>query len=119
LDGTTSQQLADGFAADSGKQWTQALGSIYSLFEIAVQAFKSASDPKDRKDVAHQLTTMKIEGMSGQLDFTTGPVPGVAIQKIVGAQWREGAKFPWDMYVVDNTTFPDVPTNGDLQPTNA
>lgn len=119
LDGTTAQQLADGFAASSGKQWTQALGSIYSLFEIAVQAFKSASDPKDRKEVAHQLTTMKIEGMSGQLDFTAGPVPGVAIQKIVGAQWREGKKFPWDMYVVDNKTFPDVPTNGDLLPTNA
>jgi branched-chain amino acid transport system substrate-binding protein len=119
LDGTTAQQLADGFAADSGKQWTQALGSIYSLFEIAVQAFKSASDPKDRKEVAQQLTTMKIEGMSGKLDFTAGPVPGVAVQKIVGAQWREGKKFPWDMYVVDNTTFPDVPTNGDLQPTNA
>jgi branched-chain amino acid transport system substrate-binding protein len=118
LDGSTAQQLADGFAASSGKQWTQALGSIYSLFEIAVQAFKTASDPKDRKEVAHQLTTMKIEGMSGQLDFTAGPVPGVAIQKIVGAQWREGKKFPWDMYVVDNSTFPGVPTNGDLLPTN-
>jgi branched-chain amino acid transport system substrate-binding protein len=118
LDGTTAQQLADGFAAASGKQWTQALGSIYSLFEIAVQAFKTASDPKDRKEVAHQLTSMKIEGMSGALDFTAGPVPGVAIQKIVGAQWREGKKFPWDMYVVDNSTFPGVPTNGDLLPTN-
>jgi branched-chain amino acid transport system substrate-binding protein len=61
---------------------------------------------------------MKVEGMSGQLDFTAGPVPGVAIQKIVGAQWREGKKFPWDMYVVDNSTFPGVPTNGDLLPTN-
>jgi branched-chain amino acid transport system substrate-binding protein len=118
LDGTTAQQLADGFATATGKQWTQALGSIYSLFEIAVQAFKSASDPKDRKDVAHQLQTMKIEGMSGALDFTAGPVPGVALQKIVGGQWREGTKFPWDMFIVDNSTFPAVATNGDLLPTN-
>ncbi|MDT5038548.1 MAG: branched-chain amino acid transport system substrate-binding protein [Micromonosporaceae bacterium] len=118
FDGTTAQKLADDFTAATGKQWTQALGSIYSLFEIAVQAFRSASDPKDRKDVAHQLQTMKIEGMSGPLDFTTGPVPGVAIQKLVGAQWREGKKFPWDLYLVDNTTYPTVATNGDLQPTN-
>lgn len=118
LDGKTAQQLADDFAADTGKQWTQALGSIYSLFEIAVEAFKVASDPKDRKDVAHQLQTMKIEGMSGSLDFTAGPVPGVALQKIVGGQWREGKKFPWDMYIVDNATFPAVAVNGDLQPTH-
>jgi branched-chain amino acid transport system substrate-binding protein len=64
------------------------------------------------------LQTMKIEGMSGPLDFTAGPVPGVALQKIVGAQWREGKKFPWDMYVVDNSTYPAVKTNGDLLPTN-
>jgi branched-chain amino acid transport system substrate-binding protein len=118
FDGKTAQQLADAFTASTGKQWTQALGSIYSLFEIAVQAFKSASDPKDRKDVAHQLQTMKIEGMSGPLDFAAGPVPGVAIQKLVGAQWRPGTKFPWDLYLVDNSTYPTVATNGDLQPTN-
>jgi branched-chain amino acid transport system substrate-binding protein len=119
LDGTTALQLADNFAAQTGKQWTQALGSIYTLFEIAVQAFKSASDPKDRNDVAHQLQTMKIDGMSGQLDFAAGPVPGVAIQKIVGGQWREGKKFPWDMYIVDNSTFPSVQVNGDLLPTSS
>jgi branched-chain amino acid transport system substrate-binding protein len=118
FDGKSAQQLADDFTTSTGKQWTQALGSIYSLFEIAVQAFKSASDPKDRKDVAHQLQTMKIEGMSGPLDFTAGPVPGVAIQKLVGAQWREGKKFPWDLYLVDNSAYPTVATNGDLQATN-
>jgi branched-chain amino acid transport system substrate-binding protein len=119
LDGTTAQKLADDFATDTGKQWTQALGSIYTLFEIAVQAFKSASDPKDRKEVAQQLKTMKIEGMSGQLDFAAGPVPGVGMQKIVGGQWREGKKFPWEMFIVDNSTDPSVPVNGDLLPTNA
>jgi branched-chain amino acid transport system substrate-binding protein len=118
LDGTTPQQLADGFAAATGNQWTQALGSIYSLFEIAVSAFKSASDPKNHDDVAQQLQTMKIDGMSGNLDFTTGPVPGVAIQQIVGAQWRPGTKFPWDMFIIDNSMLPAVPLNGDLQLTN-
>jgi branched-chain amino acid transport system substrate-binding protein len=110
--------LADGFAAATGNQWHQALGSIYSLFEIAVQAFTSASDPKDHDDVAHQLTTMKINGMSGALDFTTGPVPGVALIPITGAQWRPGTTFPWEMYIIDNSQIPMVPLNGDLQLTN-
>jgi branched-chain amino acid transport system substrate-binding protein len=119
LDGKSAKQLADDFAASSGKQWTQALGSIYSLFEIAIQAFKDASDPKDRDDVADKLRKMKIECMSGKLDFTAGPEPGVAIQRPVGGQWRTGTKFPWDVVIVDNTPNKDVPVGGDLRPTNA
>ncbi|HEX5117256.1 MAG TPA: ABC transporter substrate-binding protein [Pseudonocardiaceae bacterium] len=119
FDGTTAKQLADDFASSTGGQWTQALGSVYSLFEISVQALRSASDPRDRKDVADKLKTMKINGISGPLDFTTGPQPGIALQKISGGQWRRGTQFPWDMTLVDNTFNPDVPVNGDLQPTNA
>lgn len=119
IDGTTASALADGFAQDSGKQWTQALGSVYSLFEVAVEAFKKASDPKDKDDVADKLRTMKISGMSGNLDFTTGPEPGIALQHPVGGQWRKGTKFAWDMAIVDNTPNPDVPVNGDLEATNA
>lgn len=118
LDGKTAQRLADDFAA-TGKQWTQALGSIYSLFEIAVQAFKNADDPKDRDDVADKLRTMKISCMSGDLDFTAGPKPGIALQHPVGGQWREGATFPWDVVIVDNTANKAVPVGGDLLPTNA
>lgn len=118
LDGKTAQQLAEDFAA-TGKQWTQALGSVYSLFEIAVQAFKNASDPKDRDDVADKLRNMKISCMSGDLDFAAGPKPGIALQHPVGGQWRKGTKFPWDVVIVDNTPNKAVPVGGDLLPTNA
>ena len=119
FDGTSAKQLADDFAQSSGKQWTQALGSVYSLFEIAVQAFKDASDPRDRKDVADKLKKMSINGMSGALDFTKGPQPGVAIQHPVGGQWRPGTTFPWDIAIVENTPDPTVPLQGDLKPTFA
>ena len=119
FDGTTAKQLADDFATSTGSQWTQALGSVYSLFEIAVQALKTASDPRDRKDVADKLKQMKIDGISGPLDFTTGPQPGIALQKICGGQWRPGKQFPWDMTIVDNQFNPDIPVNGTLQATNA
>ncbi len=118
FDGKSCKQLADDFAAATGKQWSQALGSVYTLFEIAVQAFKQASDPKDHDELASHLQSMQIDGMSGPLDFTKGPQPGIAIQIPVGGQWRPGTKFPWDMVLVDNTFNPNVPITGDLQPTN-
>lgn len=119
IDGTTPQQLADAYTASTGQQWSQALGSLYSLFEVCVEAFKNADDPKDKDDVADKLRTLKYEGISGPLDFTTGPEPGIAIQKCVGVQWRPGEKFDWDVVVVDNTFRPDVPIGGDLEPTFA
>ncbi|HEY5223017.1 MAG TPA: ABC transporter substrate-binding protein [Microbacteriaceae bacterium] len=117
FDGSTAKQLSDKFTADTGKQWTQALGSVYSLFEIAVAAFKQASDPTNKDEVAAKLQKMKIECMSGPLDFASGPQPGIALQHPVGGQWRPSTKFPWDITIVDNTANTSVPLGGTLQPT--
>lgn len=119
LDGSSAKELAADFATSTGQQWTQALGSVYSLFEIGIEAFKQADDPKDRQEVADKLKNMSISGMSGELDFTAGPQPGVAIQHPVGGQWRPGTDFAWDVQIVENTPNPDVPLQGDLQPTFA
>jgi branched-chain amino acid transport system substrate-binding protein len=118
LDGRTAKDLADAYQAKSGKQWLQSLGSTYSLFEIAQKAFTAASDPHDKKAVAEQLRNMNYTGISGPLDFTKGPVPGVAIQQPLGVQWQKGSKFPYEMVVVDNSLNKDVPVGGDLTPTN-
>ena len=119
IDGTSAKDLAAAFTSDTGKQWSQALGSLYSLFEVAVECFKGADDPKDRDDVANQLQNLKYTGISGELDFSSGPERGVAIQRCAGIQWRPGTDFEWDLVVVDNKTRPDIPIGGDLEPTNA
>ena len=119
LTGQTAKQLADGFETATGQQWLQSLGSVHSLFEIAQAAMTGVDNPKDKTAVATKLKSLKYTGISGPLDWTAGPVPGVAIQQPVGVQWRKGTKYPYSMVVVDNSLNKDVPTNGDLQPTNA
>jgi branched-chain amino acid transport system substrate-binding protein len=118
LTGESAKDLADGFEKASGQQWLQSLGSIHSLFEIAHKALTSVTDPHNKPAVAAALKTLKYTGISGTLDWTAGPVPGVAIQQPVGVQWKKGTKYPWSMYVVDNTLNKDVPLNGTLEPTN-
>jgi len=120
LDGVTAADLAKAYSASSGNQWSQALGSCYSLFEIAQSALKGASDPTDKAEVAAQLKSMKITGISGPLDFTSGPEKGVALQKLCGGQWKPGtSSFPWDLYIVDNELNTAVPENGTLTLTNS
>ena len=116
----SAKQLADNFQAATGKEWLQSLGTTYSLYEVAHNAFSKVSDPHDRKEVAAQLRSMNYTGMSGTLDFTSGPVPGVAIIKPVGVQWKKGTgQFPYELQVVDNSANKAVPITADLEPTNA
>jgi len=118
LTGQSCKQFADSFESATGKQWVQSIGSVHSLFEIAHKAFAAVDDPHNRTQVASQLKNMNYTGISGTLDFTKGPMPGIAIQKPVGVQWQKGTKYPYSMKVVDNSANKDVPTNGDLVPTN-
>jgi branched-chain amino acid transport system substrate-binding protein len=119
LTGQSAKDLASAYQSATGQQWTQSIGSTYSLFEVAYNAFAAVSDPTDADEVAAELRTMSYTGMCGALDFAKGPVPGVAIMEPVGVQWKKGTDFPFSMYVVDNSANPSVALTGTLEPTNS
>ena len=115
----TANDLANDFMAQTGRQWVQSIGGTYSLFEVAHQAFSTVSDPHNRQEVAHALHGVNYTGMSGMLNFSGGPAPGVAITPPVGVQWKAtSGKFPFEMRVVDNTLNKAVPVKAKLEPTN-
>jgi branched-chain amino acid transport system substrate-binding protein len=116
----TAKQLALNFQEQTGQEWVQAIGGTYSLFEIAHEAFGKVSDPHDHLEVAEALHKVNYTGMSGVLNFTNGPAPGVMATPVVGVQWKatSGGKFPFEMRVVDNTLNPHVKVSADLKPTN-
>jgi branched-chain amino acid transport system substrate-binding protein len=115
----TPKIIADNFQAQTGKQWVQSIGGTYSLFEIAHQAFGKVSDPHNRQEVARALHAVNYVGMSGLINFSSGPAPGVSITPPVGVQWKAtSGKFPFEMRVVDNTHNKAVKVDAPLQPTN-
>jgi branched-chain amino acid transport system substrate-binding protein len=119
LDGQTAKSLAGAFQAQTGNQWVQSIGSSYSLFEVAREAFTASSDPHDRQAVASAIHNVNYTGMCGALNFSAGPAPGVAIIDPVGVQWKKSTgKYPFEMNVVDNSLNKDVPIQAKLQPTN-
>src|SRR5262249_38120802 len=105
----TAKIISDNFQAQTGKQGDQAIGGTYSLFEVAHEAFSKVSDPHDRQEVARALHAVNYTGMSGLINFSSGPAPGVSITPPVGVQWKATpGKFPFEMQVVDNTLNPKV-----------
>jgi branched-chain amino acid transport system substrate-binding protein len=120
LTGQSAKALADAYQAKTGNQWVQSIGSTYSLFEVAREAFAAVSDPHDAAEVASALHKVNYTGMCGALNFANGPAPGVGIINPVGVQWKKSTgKFPFEMTVVDNSLNTAVPVQADLVPTNA
>jgi branched-chain amino acid transport system substrate-binding protein len=119
LTGQTCAQIAAAFTSATGAQWVQSL-SNYSLFEVAYAALTSVNNPHDKTEVAAALFKVNIEGIAGQLDWTSSknPAPGVVDTPCVGVQWKPNSKYGWSMEVVDNTLMPNVPLTSTLEPTN-
>ncbi len=118
----SAAQLAADYQAASGNQWLQSLGSSYSLFEVAKEAFSAVSDPHDKAEVASALHKVSYAGMCGPINFGNGPAPGVGIIPPVGVQWKAqpaGSKYPVEMKVVDNSLNTSVKVQANLEPTNA
>jgi branched-chain amino acid transport system substrate-binding protein len=117
LTGVSGTELADGYEAESGKQWTQQLGASLALLDAGFEALKLATDPKSKEAVAKALSTLKTTTIAGAVDFTSGPVANVSPGPIIGTQWikaAEGSKFALDYVVTENATDPNVPVGAKL-----
>ena len=121
LTGVSGTELADGYEAESGKQWTQQLGASLSLLDAGFDALKASTDPKSKDAVAAALSTLKTTTIGGAIDFTAGPVANVSPGPIIGTQWvpSTGGKFKFDYVVTENATDPNVPVAAKLVPYNA
>jgi branched-chain amino acid transport system substrate-binding protein len=115
LDGTTAAAFADGYKTSTGQQWTQPMGFLYAIFEIAVAALKAASDPTDAQAVASAIGTLKGSAITGNYDFTAGPVPHVATIPELMAQWRPASGGGYTPVIFDNSMLPAVPVQGKFE----
>jgi branched-chain amino acid transport system substrate-binding protein len=115
LTGQTCAQLATAYTTKTGKQWTQPIGMIHALFEVAVKALSAAGGPGDRAALAHAVGTTKTDSIVGPLDWNSGPVKNVTTTPLVGGQWRRGGRYPYDLTIVSNTQHPEIPASGTVQ----
>lgn len=120
LTGQSAAGFASSYQAATGRPWIQTLGSTYSLFEVAREAFTTVSDPHDPSEVAAALHKVRYDGICGPLDFASGPAPGVAAMAPVGAQWKAATgQYPFELKAVDNSLVRSMPVQAPLEPTSA
>ena len=119
LTGASSKDLADGFTAATSRPWTQPIGFIHALFEVAADVMKRA-DPTDSAAVIAAIAATNLETIVGKVAWDGANVPPFATKNIaktplVGGQWRLKDDGGYDLVIVDNQTAPNIPTGGKME----
>ncbi|MDH6265986.1 branched-chain amino acid transport system substrate-binding protein [Rhizobium sp. SG_E_25_P2] len=101
LNGQSAKDMVEEWETSTGKQWTAVLGYTHAVWEVAVQALKSASDPKDKAALQAALSKTSLDTVIGKVDFASSDVPGLARTSLVAGQWRKAksGKFKYDLVV--------------------
>lgn len=115
LTGASAGQLAQGFTQATGKQWTQPLGFVHALFELAVDILKRTEEIGNPHAVRDALLKTDLNTVVGPISWKNGPVKNVAKTPLVSGQWRLGNDNKYDLVVTSNATAPAIPLGGDMQ----
>lgn len=119
LTGQSAADLAKAYTQATGKQWTQPIGFVHSLYEMAVDVLKR-SDPGDSKSIRDAIASTNLQTIVGHVQWNGKGLPPFAAKNVtktplVGGQWRHQGNGKYDLVITDNKTAPHIPLTGDMQ----
>lgn len=120
LTGQTAGDLAGAYTAATGKQWTQPIGFVHALFEMAADVMGRVEDSRDPDEVTSAIAATQLASMVGRIAFDGAGLPPFAAQNVaktplVGGQWRLKDGGGYDLVIVENSDHPDIPTGGTME----
>ncbi len=117
LTGETAAQLADGYVKASGRPWTQPLGFVHGLFEVAADVIKRAEALDDAEAVTAALAATDMDTVVGKIAWNGGdknPVKNVVRTPLVGGQWQIKDGKP-ELVVTSNLEATNIPLGGEMK----
>jgi branched-chain amino acid transport system substrate-binding protein len=120
ITGQSSADLAAEFTARTGRPWTQPIGFIHSLFEMAANVMGRVDDVTDAEAVAAAIGASKADTVVGRVEWNGAGLPpfaakNVAKTPLVGGQWRRQADGKFELVIVDNKTATFIPVGGTME----
>src|SRR3989475_5603262 len=115
LTGASARDLAAAYTNATKKQWTQPMGFIHALFEVAFDALSRSGKAGDREALREAIKATTKKTIVGDISWAKGPVGNVAKTPLVGGQWGKGKQFAYDLTIVNNKRAPFIPTSGTLR----
>ena len=120
LTGQSAGEHARAYSEATGKQWTQPIGFIHSLFEMAVDVIRRTADLHDGPAIRDAIAKSNHNTIVGNVSWTGKGVPPFAARNVtktplVGGQWRLKDGNKYDLVITDNRTARDIPVTGTMQ----
>ena len=121
LNGMSAKALADAYELASGKQWTQPIGFVHALFELAVDVMQRSHDVGNNKAIVDAIAATKLNTVVGHIEWGQKKLPpfaqkNIAKTPLVGGQWRLRNGNKYDIVITDNKTAPEIPAGGHMEP---
>ncbi|CCD91028.1 putative ABC transporter substrate-binding protein [Bradyrhizobium sp. ORS 375] len=121
LTGASAKELADGFTAATKRPWTQPIGFVHALFEIAADVLKRVDDPTNADKMTAAVAATKLDTIVGPIAWNGAKLPPFAAKNVcktplVGGQWRLKDGGGYDLVITDNKTAPNIPAGGKMEP---
>jgi branched-chain amino acid transport system substrate-binding protein len=121
LNGMSAKALADSYTAATKKQWTQPVGFVHALFELAADVFKRTPKLGDPAAVVKTIAATNLDTVVGKIQWNGANLPpfaakNVAKTPLVGGQWRLGGDGKYDIVITDNKTATNIPVGGKMEP---
>lgn len=118
--GQSCADLASAFTAATGRPWTQPIGFVHSLFEVAANVMGRAPAVDDPEGIAAAIAATDLDTIVGKVAWNGAGVPPFAAANVcktplVGGQWRRQDSGSFDLVVVDNQQAPNIPTGGSME----
>lgn len=116
----SAREIAEGYTTETGRQWTQPIGFIHALFELAADAMGRTSDTGDGDKIAEAVAASQINSVVGRIAFDGKGLPpfaatNVAKTPLVGGQWRLKSDGGYDLVIVENSGHSEIPTGGKME----
>lgn len=120
LTGASAADLASGYTAATGKQWTQPIGFAHALFEMAANVMARVEDSRDPDAVTSAIAATQLDSIVGRIAFDGAGLPpfaaaNVSKTPVVGGQWRLKDGGGYDLVIVENSDQPSIPAGGTME----
>jgi branched-chain amino acid transport system substrate-binding protein len=120
LTGMSAQQLASAYEEATKKQWTQPIGFVHALFEVAVDVLKRVQQVGDAEATVKAIAATNLETVVGKVQWDGANLPPFAARNVsktplVGGQWRIKDGNKYDIVITDNRTAPAIPVAGKME----
>ena len=124
LTGKNSAELCAAYEDETKKQWTQPLGYLHALFEVALDVLKRAKDVNSPAAIRDSIIATNYNSIVGPIAWHGQPVKNVTKTPLVGGQWIPGSQFKGsggqhfknDLVIVNNEHDPTIGLQRKLEP---